>query len=128
MRGHSTVSTRWTRLALAAVAPLFFALSCTENLPNGPNTFGATIKISVPHDTLVVGDSSVAQAVATDANGRTIQSLFFTWTSADPTIVAIANPAAAAADNASGGRTMILIGRDAGAPRSPLRRDERSKN
>jgi hypothetical protein len=113
MRRHATVFTRWSRVAMAIV-PLFFVVSCTENLPNGPNTFGATIKISVSHDTLVVGDSSVAQAVATDDNGRTIQSLSFTWTSADPTIVGIANPAAAAADNASGGRTMILIGRRTG--------------
>src|SRR5260221_6287614 len=112
MRGRATVSTRWTRLALAAVAPLFFALSCTENLPNGPNTFGATIKISVPHDTLVVGDSSVAQAVATDDNGRTVQSLSFTWASADSTIVGFAAPGATA--DAAAGRTRTLIARRTG--------------
>src|SRR5436190_17720245 len=102
---------RATWLALAAVAPLFFALSCTENLPNGPNTFGATIKISVPHDTLVVGDSSVAQAVATDDNGRAIQSLSFNWTSADSSIVGFASPAT---DDATAGRTRSLIGRRTG--------------
>ena len=41
--------------AVTAVALLFFGLSCTENLPNGPNTFSAGIKILVPHDTIVIG-------------------------------------------------------------------------
>jgi len=110
-RASGTTSRRWSRLALAAVAPLFFALSCTENLPNGPNTFGATIKITVPHDTLVVGDSSAAQAVATDDNGRVIQSLSFNWTSADSTIVGFASPVT---DDATAGRTRSLIGRRTG--------------
>lgn len=115
MRASDRVPARWSFAALVAVAPLFFALSCTENLPNGPNTFGATIKITVPHDTLVVGDSSTAQAVATDDNGRAIQSLTFNWTSADNTIVDLVNPAAAAAtDAASQGRTMVLVGRHTG--------------
>jgi len=111
MRASGTTPTRWSRLALAAVAPLFFALSCTENLPNGPNTFAATIKITVPHDTLVVGDSSAAQAVATDDNGRVIQSLSFNWTSADSTIVGFAAPSTG---DATAGRTRSLIGRRTG--------------
>jgi len=111
MRATGTTPTRWSRLALAAVAPLFFALSCTENLPNGPNTFAATIKITVPHDTLVVGDSSAAQAVATDDNGRVIQSLSFNWTSADSTIVGLAAPSTG---DATAGRTRSLIGRRTG--------------
>ena len=111
MRVSPTTSALGSRLALSAVASLFFALSCTENLPNGPNTFGVTIKISVPHDTLVVGDSSVAQAVATDDNGRVIQSLKFNWTSADSSIVGFASPAT---DDATAGRTRSLIGRRTG--------------
>ena len=112
MRASPTTPARWSRLALSAVASLFFALSCTENLPNGPNTFAATVKISVAHDTIVVGDSSVAQAVATDASGRTIQSLSYSWASADSGIVGFATPGAMA--DATAGRTRILIGRRAG--------------
>jgi hypothetical protein len=111
MRARKSGLARRTWLALAAVAPIFLALSCDENLPNGPNTFGTTIKISVPHDTLVVGDSSVAQAVATDDNGRVIQSLSFNWTSADSSIVGVA--AATTADGTAG-RTRNLIGRRTG--------------
>lgn len=112
MRSFISAFGHRSRVALTAVAMLVSALSCTENLPNGPNTFPATIKISVPHDTLVVGDSSVAQAVATDASGRTIQSLTFVWTSADSTVVGFATPASTA--DAAAGRNRILIGRRSG--------------
>ena len=70
-----------------AGAGLFVALSCNENLPNGPQTFTAQLSIAVSHDTLVVGDSSVAQAQAIDASGNRIQSLDFTWSSTDSSIV-----------------------------------------
>jgi hypothetical protein len=72
MRAHTIPLASGIR-RLGVIASLFTALSCSENLPNGPNTFAATIKIVVPHDTLVVGDSSSAQAIATDGAGRTIQ-------------------------------------------------------
>ena len=111
MRANSLVA-RSTRIALLAVVPLFVAVSCNENLPSGPNTFGATIKISVAHDTLVVGDSSVAQAVATDDNGRTIQSLTYSWTSADGTIVGLADPGSNV--EATAGRTRTLVGKKTG--------------
>lgn len=110
-RASKSVARR-TRLALPAATLLLSALSCTENLPSGPDTFPATIKISVSHDTIVVGDSSVAQAVATDGSGRTIQSLSFAWTSADSTIVGFATPAST--PDASSGRSRILIGRHGG--------------
>jgi hypothetical protein len=110
MRAHSPIASG-IRL-LPVIAPLFFALSCSENLPNGPNTFAATIKIGVAHDTLVVGDSSAVQAIATDAAGNTIQSLSFAWTSADSTIVGFAAPAATA--DGSSGRTRTLIGKRSG--------------
>jgi hypothetical protein len=103
---------RRARLALSAIAPLFVVLSCSENLPNGPNTFAVTIKISVPHDTLVVGDSSTAQAVATDGSGNTIQGLTFGWASADSSVVGFAAPDAT--PDATSGRTRRLIGRRAG--------------
>jgi hypothetical protein len=112
MRAHSSLIARSTRIALLAGAPLFLAVSCNENLPSGPNTFGATIKINVTHDTLVVGDSSVAQAVATDDNGRTIQSLTYTWTTADGTIVGLADPGSSA--DATAGRTRTLVGKKTG--------------
>jgi len=101
-----------SRVALLAIAPLLFTLSCNENLPSGPDTFATAISISVPHDTLVVGDSSTARAVATDAGGRTIQSLTFDWTSADSAIVGFGTPAST--PDASSGRLRTLIGRHAG--------------
>lgn len=97
---------RRTALTLAAVAA---ALSCTENLPTGPSTFGAVLRIVVPHDTIVVGDSSAAQAQALDGQGRVIQSLSFAWSSADSGVVSLAIPAA---DTAGHART--LIGRQPG--------------
>ena len=79
--------------SLCFAAAILVGASCTENLPNGPDTFGATIKILVAHDTIVVGDSSTAQAQTLDASGRVIQALKYTWTSAAPTIVDFATPA-----------------------------------
>ncbi|HMA24989.1 MAG TPA: hypothetical protein VKP00_13365, partial [Gemmatimonadaceae bacterium] len=88
------------------------ALSCNEHLPSGPGTFAVTIKMTVPRDTLVVGDSAVAQAVATDANGSTIQSLSFAWTSADATVLGFAAPTAT--PDAASGRTRTFVGQHAG--------------
>src|SRR5689334_5654157 len=59
-------------LALSVVGVIGMALSCTENLPSGPDTFSASIRLVVPHDTTVVGDSSVAHAIVMDASGRVI--------------------------------------------------------
>ncbi|HTE45537.1 MAG TPA: hypothetical protein VK636_09860, partial [Gemmatimonadaceae bacterium] len=108
---HRTLASR-TGAALTAFALLSIGLSCTENLPNGPNTFSASMKIVVPHDTVIVGDSSSAQAQVTDADGHVVQGLKFDWTSADSTIVGFA--AAAATDEGTSGRTRVLVARKTG--------------
>jgi hypothetical protein len=95
--------------AVSAVA--FVAMSCAENLPNGPQTFLAQLKIVVPHDTLVVGDSSAAQAQALDASGNRIQSLAFSWASADSGIVGLATPAS---PDTSAGRIRRFVGQRIG--------------
>src|ERR1700741_2748753 len=96
--------------ALATIASLLFAVSCDENLPSGPNTFAGALRIVVPRDTLVVGDSSQASAEATDAQGRRIQDLEFTWTSADANVLGVVNPAA----GDTSGRAKVFIGRRPG--------------
>ena len=85
------------------------ALSCTENLPSGPATFGARIQIVLSHDTLVVGDSSTAQAQAIDSQGHVIQSLSFNWRSGDSTLLGLATLSPATPD-ASSGRAKRLVG------------------
>jgi len=100
-------------VALTVATLVLFGLSCTENLPNGPNTFSAGIKILVSHDTIVVGDSSVAQAQAIDASGHVIQALSFTWTSADSSIVGFAAVPTGNAD-AESGRTRSLVAKKTG--------------
>ena len=94
----------------AAVFLVGFGSSCTENLPSGPDTFGASIKILVPRDTIVVGDSSAAQAQALDTQGHAIQGLKFTWTSAAPTILDFATPATETPDGTAG-RTKTFVGK-----------------
>jgi hypothetical protein len=92
----------------ALLASLVLIVSCDEKLPTGPNTFAAQLAFLVAHDTVVVGDSSVARAQATDASGRQILSLSFGWTSADTSIVGLA------ASNVSGDTTRRLVGRKTG--------------
>src|SRR6478736_7777091 len=92
-------------------AGLVAAFGCDENLPNGPQTFSAQLRIAVSHDTLVVGDSSVARAQALDASGHEIESLGFTWTSADSSTLAFASPGT---PDTSNGRTRRFIGQKAG--------------
>jgi len=110
MRSYIRLSTsgRALRAALFAVGGIAIASSCTENLPSGPNTFPATLAIVVPHDTIVIGDSSSAQATATDGAGRQIQNLTFGWTSTDSTIVGFS-----AADQ-SNGRVRKLVAKKTG--------------
>ncbi len=109
--GHRPSRVRQSRLPLAIVPLVLVGLSCSENLPNGPNTFAATLQIVVPRDTLVVGDSSTAQARATDAAGHVIQSLSFTWAAADNAVLGVAAPST---DDGSAGRSTLLIGRRGG--------------
>jgi hypothetical protein len=87
--------------------------SCDENLPVGPSTFATTLKIVVPHDTVVVGDSTAAQAEAVDAEGHVVQGLKFKWTSADAAILGLGTPAPNDND-AAAGRSQILLGKKAG--------------
>lgn len=96
------------RVALVAVASVVAALSCKENLPSGPNTFAAQLAIVVPRDTLVVGDSTVALAQATDAAGHVILGLTFNWTATDTAVVGFASP------DTSAGRRRSMVGRRAG--------------
>ncbi len=98
------------RLAPLLGATLFAVLSCNENLPSGPATFPAQLRIAVSHDTLVVGDTNVAVAQALDGSGNQIQGLSFTWTSADSGTVGLvsANP------DTSSGRTRRLFGQKTG--------------
>jgi Invasin, domain 3 len=94
-----------------ACAAIFIALSCDENLPSGPQTFTAQLAIVVSHDTLVVGDSNVAQAQAIDAAGHRIQSLSFTWSSADSGVVGLL---AFGSPDTSSGRARRLVGQRTG--------------
>jgi hypothetical protein len=96
--------------SIGFAAAILVGASCTENLPSGPDTFGATIKILVAHDTIVVGDSSTAQAQALDASGRAIQGLKFNWTSAATPIVDFATPATENVE-VTEGRTRTMVGK-----------------
>jgi Invasin, domain 3 len=111
MSRAQTSRIRGTTIALATVAIVAFGSSCDENLPVSPTPFSTQLQIVLPHDTLVVGDSMVATATATDAAGHIVQSLKFGWTSADSTIVDLV--AGTDADGVAG-RSLTLIGRRPG--------------
>src|SRR5215470_1825719 len=98
------------RKSLLLAFAILVALSCDENLPTGPQTFVAQLKIAVVHDTVVVGDTNVAQAQAFDASGNRIQSLSFLWTAADPSVIGLASPN----PDTSSGRTRRLVGQKPG--------------
>ncbi len=98
---------------LLAIASLIAAVSCEENLPNGPDRFPAQLRIVVPRDTIVVGDSTAAQAQAIDANGHVISGLTFKWTSSNNSVVGLGIPPTTDAD-AVAGRTNSLISVKAG--------------
>ena len=100
----------WTLSALAIAG---IVASCNENLPSGPERFVAQLKIAVPHDTLVVGDSSSAQAQAFDEAGFQVSGLAFDWTSADNGILALVTPSSGS-DDAASGRTKIFAGNKPG--------------
>jgi hypothetical protein len=101
-----------SRVLRAAVLPVAaFAIACTENLPIGPNNFSANLVMKVAHDTIVIGDSSVASASAADAQGRTIQALTYVWKSADSATVGFA---ATATPDATQGASRTLVGKKTG--------------
>ena len=97
------------RAALLPIAAL--ALACNENLPIGPQSFGATLVMKVAHDTIVIGDSSLASATAADIQGRTIQALTYVWKSADSSTVGFA---ATATPDATQGASRMLVAKKAG--------------
>ncbi|HTJ22377.1 MAG TPA: Ig-like domain-containing protein [Gemmatimonadaceae bacterium] len=105
---HHAAAARRSRGALLAIASLFAVVSCEENLPNGPDRFAAQLRIVVPRDTIVVGDSTAAQAQALDANGHLISGLTFKWTSSNNNVVGLGVPPTTDAD-AIAGRTNSLI-------------------
>ena len=108
---HATA--RRTRVALLTFSALFAIVSCDENLPNGPDRFPAQLKIVVPRDTIVIGDSNPAQAQAIDANGHLVTGLTFKWTVTNNQVVALGAPPTSDAD-AVAGRTNSLISVRAG--------------
>jgi len=103
---------RGSKVALATIASVAIATSCTENLPVGPTTFSSVqLQVLTPHDTLVVGDSGAVGAQALDGSSRVIQALRFGWTSADTTIVGLV---AATDSDGVAGRKRVLVGRRPG--------------
>jgi len=100
-------------LALGVIGVIGTALSCSENLPSGPDTFSASIRLVAPHDTVVIGDSTIAHAMVTDASGRVIEGLTFNWASADTNRLTFAVPAATDSD-ATAGRTRTFVGKRVG--------------
>jgi hypothetical protein len=103
-----TSSRRRVARAIIPFAAVAAVVSCTENLPSGPANFAATLSIVTVRDTLVVGDSGTANAVAKDDQGRQIQGLSFTWTSSDPNTIGLASV------TPDSGRTQRLIAKRTG--------------
>ena len=102
---------RGMTVVLATIASVGIVSSCDENLPISPTTFSAQLAIVVPHDSIVVGDSSAALAKATDNAGHQILALKFGWTSGDSSVVGFAT---AADSEFLSGRSRTLIGKRPG--------------
>ena len=103
MRRSSVI--RWGRPAVFAAATLTVLLSCDENLPSGPDAFTARLEIGVTSDTIVVGDSSKAQARAIGPNNVLISDLKFNWTTSSSATLGLGS-----ADDASGHtRTLVAV-------------------
>src|SRR4051812_1392598 len=94
-----------TRLALFGAATLTVLVSCNENLPTGPDTFAARLEIGVTSDTIVVGDSSKAQARAVGQNNVLISGLNFNWTTSSAATLGLASSDEASART----RTLIAV-------------------
>jgi len=99
---------RWSRAATLAAATLSVLLSCDENLPSGPDTFSARLEIGVTSDTIVVGDSSKAQARAIGPNGGLISGLTFNWATSSSATLGLAS------SDPANARTRTLVGVKAG--------------
>src|SRR5689334_347386 len=96
---------RWLRPAMVPVACLAVLLSCDENLPTGPDAFAARLEIGVTSDTIIVGDSSKAQARALGPSNVLISGLTFNWTSSSPATLGLASSDDAAART----RTLVAV-------------------
>ena len=107
----SSARGRLWRAASFPIAALAFGVSCNENLPSGPATFGASLSITGSRDTIVVGDSSAAVATTKDSDGRAIQNLAYTWTSSDSATIGFA---ATATPDTSQGRKRVLVAKKTG--------------
>ena len=94
---------RWSRLALFGVGTLTVLLSCDEHLPSGPDAFTARLEIGVTSDTIIVGDSSKAQARAIGPNNVLISDLTYTWQTSSAATLGLAS-----SDQANG-RTRTLV-------------------
>ena len=94
---------RLGRPALFAAATLTVLFSCTENLPTGPDAFAARLEIGVTSDTIIVGDSSKAQARAIGPNNVLISDLNFNWTTSSSATLALGSA------DAAPGRTRTLV-------------------
>ena len=97
------LSNKTLRSALVAATTLTVVVSCDENLPTGPDAFAARLEIGVTSDTIIVGDSSKAQARAIGPNNVLISDLTFSWTSSSATTLGLAST-----DPATG-RTRTLV-------------------
>ena len=99
---------RWSRPTLLVAATLTVLLSCNENLPSGPDAFPARLEIGVTSDTIVVGDSSKAQARAIGPNGVLVSGLSFNWTTSSSATLGLAS------SDSANARTRTLVGVKAG--------------
>lgn len=94
---------RALRPVVFSAATLVVLISCEENLPTGPDAFNARLEIGVTSDTIIVGDSSKAQARAIGPNNVLISNLTFGWQTSVPATVGLA------ASDAANGQTRTLV-------------------
>lgn len=97
-------------LLVPALASLGLVASCDENLPEGPVNFSAGVRILIPNDTIVVGDSSLVTAEVTDAQARKVQGLAFEWTTSNANVLGVVHRQPI--DSSS--RHMVFLGKRAG--------------
>jgi hypothetical protein len=113
MRNHHVRAARRIAAGLSAIVALAAIQSCEENLPSGPETFPATIRIRATGDTLVVGETRALEAEAKDAAGNVVQGLSFDWAVSDTNILGFVTPASPN-DDVTAGRSRTLVGRRTG--------------
>ena len=110
---HMRPTARRLASGLAVLAALVAVQSCEENLPSGPETFPATIRIRATGDTLVVGESRTIEAEAKDAAGNVVQGLSFNWAVSDTNVLGFVTPSTSN-DDVAAGRSRTLLGRRTG--------------